>query len=326
MLLSSVADTMLWTGRYIERANALARAVQGYERLSLDLPGVRSLDLRPLLGLVGRESLGLTELSRDTSALLGALVLDQQNPSSVGGALYRARENLRQGRVVTPPKMWETLNTLYVEISKTDAERVPAVMSLLENVAFACDRIEGELHASMTRDEAYSFLKIGRYLERTDIALRVMFALMPLLTDGRARVFDDVRWLGFLRLAGAHTMYCRRHHANVDPRAVLDFLILDASFPRSVAYGLYTIDRELLRLPRQQRPRDAVQRCIEDASALAAEGAGAVTMQRILGSIEALHGALCRAYFPAEPEPEPEAEASPAQAVSKSRPNIAAEA
>jgi uncharacterized alpha-E superfamily protein len=222
MLLSSVAETIFWTGRYIERANALARTVQGYERLSLDLPGVRSLDLRPLLAFVNRESLGTSEVSRDSAALLGALVLDPLNPSSVLGALHRARENLRQGRFVTPPKVWETLNKLYVEISKADAEHVPAVMGMLEQVAFACDRIEGEVGATMIRDAAYSFLRMGRYLERTDMLLRVMSTLLPsLVTEAPARAFDDVRWLGFLRLTGTHAMYCRRHHTNVDPQAIL---------------------------------------------------------------------------------------------------------
>lgn len=312
MLLSSVAETMLWTGRYIERANGLARAVQGYERLSLDLPGVRSLDLRPLLALVGRESLAYGETSRDTAALLGALVLDQQNPSSVWGALHRARENLRQGRVVTPPKVWETLNTLYGEISKADAEHVPTVMGLLESVAFACDRVEGDLAASMTRDEAYSFLRIGRHLERADMLLRIMATLLPaLVTEGPSRVFDDVRWLGFLRLTGAHAMYCRRHHTNVDPRAILHFLLLDVSFPRSVAHGLREIDRELLGLPMQQRPRQALERCMEHAKTIDFGGAGEIVtrLEHTLRAVEGLQSAIGSTYFPEELEQAGESQA-----------------
>lgn len=38
MLLSSLAETMFWGGRYIERAQALARAIRAVEGLSLDLP------------------------------------------------------------------------------------------------------------------------------------------------------------------------------------------------------------------------------------------------------------------------------------------------
>jgi uncharacterized alpha-E superfamily protein len=308
MLLSSVAETMFWTGRYIERANALSRTVQGYERLCLDLPGARSLDFRPLLGLVGRESRASTELARDVSALLGVLVLDPNNPSSVKGALGRARENLRQARVMTPPKVWETLNALFVDLSRTDGEHVPAIMGVLEKVAFACDRIEGELDASMTRDGAYSFLRMGRHVERTDMLLRTMSALLPTLgTIGISRAYDDVRSLGFLRLIGAHSMYSRRHHARAELRTILAFLVLEATFPRSVIHALHVIDRELLGLPLQQKPRNAVQFSIEQAHALGASAPDELSarLASMLASLETLHDAICGAYFPAEPASAP---------------------
>src|SRR5271167_1440569 len=114
MLLSSAAEAMFWMGRYLERAQALARTVQAYERLSLDLPGARSLDLRPLLGLIGREVTQDqdTEAVGETTALLRALVLDHDTPSSVMGAVCHARANLRRGRVTAPPEVWATLNSL----------------------------------------------------------------------------------------------------------------------------------------------------------------------------------------------------------------------
>ena len=51
MLLSSVAEAMFWSGRYIERAQALSRTIQAVERLSLDLPGKHAEGLVPLLPL-----------------------------------------------------------------------------------------------------------------------------------------------------------------------------------------------------------------------------------------------------------------------------------
>ncbi|HET7541245.1 MAG TPA: alpha-E domain-containing protein, partial [Polyangiaceae bacterium] len=56
MLLSSVAEAMFWSGRYVERAQALSRTIQAIERLSLDLPGKHSAGLLPLLALVREES------------------------------------------------------------------------------------------------------------------------------------------------------------------------------------------------------------------------------------------------------------------------------
>jgi uncharacterized alpha-E superfamily protein len=298
-------------GRYIERANALARTVQGYERLCLDLPGARSFDLRPLLGLVGRESLGSTDAARDASALLGLLVLDPNNPSSVRGALGCARENLRQARVMTPPKVWETLNTVFVNLSRTDAEHVPSIIGVLENVVFASDRIEGELEANMTRDGAYAFLRIGRYVERTDMLLRTMSALLPALgTIGAGRAYDDVRWLGFLRLTGAHSMYCRRYHATDGARVSR----ARGDVPQKRRAYAPRRRHELLGLLLQQKPRNAVSVCLEQAHALGASAPDelASRLDSMQVSLEALHDAVCNAYFSAEPAPLPADDANKA--------------
>src|ERR1700722_7265677 len=145
MLLSSAAEAMFWSGRYIERAQALARTVQAYERLSLDLPGVRSLDVRPLLGLVGHEALQDTGSVAETGGLLRALVLDANNPSSVMGALCQAREDLRQGGVATRPEVWTTSKAPCGRLSGVGGEQTARVLGVLEEVVAAGSRIEGEL-------------------------------------------------------------------------------------------------------------------------------------------------------------------------------------
>src|SRR3954469_23293339 len=96
---------MYWTGRYFERAQALARVLSGFERLALDSTGERGA-LAGLLGLVGREGAGEGAAPSDASELRRALVLDAQNPSSVRGALGAARENLRSGRTLMPGAIW----------------------------------------------------------------------------------------------------------------------------------------------------------------------------------------------------------------------------
>ena len=225
MLLSSAAEAMFWTGRYLERAQAVARAALAYQRMSLDLPGVRWLDVRPLLGLTAPEAPGDRESPAHTSAQLRELVLDADNPSTVLGALCRARANLRRGRVATPFEVWVTLNAVYVRLSEVDAAQTASVLALLGDVVAAGTRIEGEITATMTRDTAYSFLRIGCHLERADMLVRTMKALLPVVSPGGPeRAFDDVRWMGLLDAVGAHSMYRRRHHTRSDLPAVLEFL------------------------------------------------------------------------------------------------------
>ncbi len=106
MLLSTVAEALFWSGRYLERAQALSRTIQAVERLSLDLPDRHSAGLLPLLPLVtGADSVAPTNDIGQAGALR-ALALDGENASSVLGALRAARENLRHARVSAPPELW----------------------------------------------------------------------------------------------------------------------------------------------------------------------------------------------------------------------------
>jgi uncharacterized alpha-E superfamily protein len=305
MLLSSTAEAMFWTGRYLERAQAVARAALAYQRMSLDLPGVRWLDVRPLLGLSARQAPGDNRTATETSGPLRELVLDADNPSTVLGALRRARANLRRGRVTTPFEVWVTLNAVYVRLSEVDAGQTASVFGLLGEVVAAGSRIEGEITATMTRDAAYSFLRIGCHLERADMLVRTMKALLPVVSpSGPEQTFDDVRSMGLLDAVGAHSMYRRRHHARIDLPAVLEFLVLDAAFPRSLTHCLHVIDAELRNLPRPGEGHPERLACLRVASELARTSPDGVPAQLslVLNSLAALHAAVKASYFPDLPE------------------------
>jgi uncharacterized alpha-E superfamily protein/hemerythrin-like domain-containing protein len=297
MLLSSSAESMFWIGRYLERVQALSRAIQSYERASLDLPGTGSLDLRPLLALVGRKH------AATGADVLGALVLDRDNPSSVLGALHGARENLRRGRILIAPEVWEISNASYLELVEFDRTRGTEILGVLDGVIAASRRIEGELTASMTRDGAYAFLRIGWLLERADMLLRVTSLLSEVLA-ARSTLepsFDDVRGMGILDAVAAYPMYRRRHHARIDAHSALEFVLLDAEFPRSLAYCLKQIERELESLPAPARARAALFGCLPDALALGSidgPAALAVLANQLLASLAAFHTAMALTYFP----------------------------
>jgi uncharacterized alpha-E superfamily protein len=302
MLLSSSAETMLWAGRYLERAQSLARAVLASERAYLDLPGRTPADLRRLLPLVGGDRASVANVSEFEA--IHPLVFDTQNPSSVSGALERGRENLRRGRVATPPEVWAVLNSLHARHSGAEpGSSIVGASSMLEDVVASCMRIEGEIVAGMTRDAAYSFLRLGTFVERADMLLRVTQVLVSALDpNDEDRLFDDVRWIGVLRAVGAHAMYRRRHHTNVDLPRILEFLVLDESFPRSLAYCFTAIEAELRALPPNPRALVVRHNSHQIVSALAGASAAALPAEvsRVLATLGALYAAVKATYFPGE--------------------------
>ncbi|HEY5374122.1 MAG TPA: alpha-E domain-containing protein [Polyangiaceae bacterium] len=300
MLLSSVAETMFWSGRYMERAQALARAIQALEQLSLDLPARRSIGLKPLLTLVNPNGVPVVDEASQWS-MLHALALDTNDASSVLGALAAARENVRQARVVVPPELWVALNHQYQLLKAVEQQPVARVVEALGAVVEAGRRIEGELESGMARDAAHAFLSIGIRLERADMMLRILGALLPAVTmDGWERAFDDVRWGGLLRALGVHSMYRRRHHHQLELPTLLEFLMVDLASPRSVVHCLREVEEELAKLPRAARVRATVSVALSRAFALAHAAPDQLEQQReaTLVAISAVHDALQSCYFP----------------------------
>ena len=298
MLLSSTAEAMYWTGRYFERAQALARVLLGAERLALDSPDGERGTLSSLLGLVGREPVGERDAQPGASELRRALVLDAQNPSSVRGALGAARENLRSGRTLMPAAIWAPVNRLYARLGEIDPADGAGVLAALDDVDATGSLVEGQLSASMTRDAAYAFWRIGCYVERADMLLRSLSVLVPRLTAAAEQRFADVRWIGVLEAIGAYSMYRRRHHTQLDVPTLLNFVLGEPSFPRSMKYLFHALEQELDALPRPGPARDALAAC---SIPLARDVARfAVSAASSLAELERFGEVFGENYFPAE--------------------------
>ena len=301
MLLSSVAEAMFWSGRHVERAQALARTIQAVERLALDLPGKHCDGLLPLLALVrDAEPHAMNEEVSQTVALR-ALALDAENASSVLGALRAARENLRHARVSAPPELWLALNNQYLRLSGAVEQPLPRVLEALSSVLEAGSRFKGVVESHMARDAAYAFLNIGVELERADMLLRVLAALLPTVTaSGWERAFDDVRWSGLLQALGVRSMFRRRNHHQTELSTLLDFISVDASSPRSVIHCLRSIERDLQSLPLAQQTSAAVTLATSSAFALAHSSREELpeAIETTLRALASVSSSLVGQYFP----------------------------
>jgi len=303
MLPSSTAEAMYWCGRYVERAQALARVISSYQRLGMDLPSARALDLKPLLALVGHQGTGALPASR--AGQLQALVFDEHNPSSVLGALGAARENLRNARVVAPPELWLILNDVYKHVYAARGRSEVSILEALEQTLAAAQRFDGQRGDCMLRDPAHAFLTIGCHLERADMLLRTLGALGPVLRpQGWERAFDDVRWTGILNALGLTSTYRRVYQLNADLVQLLAHVLLREENPRSVAYCVRAIERELRYLPRAGRVRVAVAGVEREGAALSLSKGEQLgpDLECSLPSLGELHDALQATYFPAPSE------------------------
>ncbi len=242
-MLSRVANSIYWMSRYIERAENVARFVEVNLQMMLDLPKGLTEQWEPLVIITGDDALFARHYRGATREnVIQFLTFDPRNPNSILSSLRAARENARTVRDAVSPEMWEQINTCYlmVNAAATRGRVLEDGDDFYNEVKKASLLFDGVTDATMLHDEGWCFYRLGRFLERADKTSRLLdvkyFILLPSAADvGTA--LDDIQWAAVLRSASGFEMY-RKRHGHIEPEPILDFLLLDIDFPRSVNYCL----------------------------------------------------------------------------------------
>ncbi len=311
-LLSRTAEHLYWLGRHTERIEWSARIVREHTRLLVDLPVDVESDWSTLLAITGDPIPTAPQNGRVPGeiAVINHLVASQDNPGSVVRTIVAARENLRVTRTVVPWAAWETLNSMHLAVRTLAPSSLArsARLELCDLIIESCRKITGIITDAMSRDQGYALYQIGRRMERSDMMARVLDVRAGglLVGSGDATApadrspFEDVRWLGILRTADALQMYHRKKTASVDAERVLDFLIHDVEFPRSIARCALDIAEALDVLPIRREASLAHERLIH-VLAQRPDTSNATTLHdrldAITGALDDLHDAVCESYL-----------------------------
>lgn len=249
-MLARNAESLYWIGRYVERADDTARILdvavhQLLEDSSVD-PDQASRTLLRVLGIAPPKSaLDVWSLTDLVAFGRGA-----EGGNSIVDSISAARENARGAREVTSTEMWECLNTTFNALP--ERERAAKRLGPHEFLSFVEGRaamFAGLADSTLSRDDGYRFMVLGRAIERVDMTVRLLLA----------RVGDSASspaWVTVLRSAGAHDTYLRTYRGALDAGRVVEFMLLDRLFPRSVFYSLRVAELNLDEL--HNRPHDRV--------------------------------------------------------------------
>lgn len=268
-LLSRVAESLYWAARYLERAEDTARVVRAYSESMVDLPMSVSTSWEPLLAITGsRGAFDEVHPHADEESIVQFLVADAENRGSVVSCVTQARENLRSTREIVPREAWRVVNDTYLfaESHRHDGVGRRSRGRFLDRIVADARRIDGILSATMSRDAAYEFVRLGQALERADMTTRVLgVRAAALMAASSAPTADprfehaEVQWMGVLASLSARQMFHRSTREPVNGPAVVRFLLTDRSFPRSVAACLARVAAGLGALPHGDEVLPAVR-------------------------------------------------------------------
>ncbi len=257
MMLARHAEDLFWAGRYIERAEDTARLLDVTYHGMLESPLLDAASAwRELLELLYLEQAFAAKGQPVTdSTVTEFLVLDPGNAGSIVRSVARARDNARNVRERISTELWEAINILFLELHardlRADLEREP--YQLYRFVRTRCQTISGVSAETMSRDDGWRFLLLGRMLERAEMTCRLLSVRFG--RSSHAAVPSDVHyWIAVLKSVSAFEAYLRAHRAQIEPQDVLEFLLLSREFPRSVLFALRASESELVRLGGETAP------------------------------------------------------------------------
>ncbi len=277
-MLSRVAEHLYWMARYLERAENTARLITVNANLILDLPKSIRPGWDSLIAITGSRDLFFEHHPTATeSNVLRFLIGDAHNPASILCSLRYARENARTVRDIIPREAWEQINELYLKANDHLANGLSARrrFSYLKDIILGVQQLAGIAAGTMSHDAGYEFYRLGCNLERADMTTRIIDVRYQDYESAQAEAmqpFENILWMSVLKSLTAYQMYRRHRQAAVSRRDVVDFLVQDRAFPRSIRFCVDEMEDCLRNLPRSEKPLellDPVDRLIAGCCASA---------------------------------------------------------
>ena len=253
-MLSRVAHSLYWMARYIERAENIARLVDVNLQLLLDL---RNLDEKrlaahwlPIVQATGDEEAFFKLHPRATGqAVTEFLVFQSENPNSIVQSVCQARENARMVRDQLTAELWEELNRLYLFVRSPQAREVwqRSPSEFFQEIKAGSLHLNGIASATLIHDEGWWFVQAGQFLERGDKTTRILDVRYQTLPEQGApkavSQTETLEWSTVLHSCSAWDAYKTIYGADVHPRLVAEFLLLNDNFPRSARFCVGELNR-----------------------------------------------------------------------------------
>ncbi|GEM_PF-52129 len=315
-MLSSVAERVYWLGRYVERVENSARLMDVYSSMLFDLPRDSNIGWGILLDITGSNETYNEKYNAVTETnVVRYLLADQDNPSSIISCLKMLRENGRTTREIIPSEAWEQINALYLQSKESIASGVgrKSRRELFHVMIADCQRLAGMLSGSMAHNTAYTFIQLGRMLERADMTTRIVdvgsFSLLPAFAKFRKKSnflepFENVIWMNILRSLSGYQAYRQNVANRVGGEGVVRFMLQDNEFPKAVNYCLDAVSSNLEQLPNHddvQMAVDRVKRITSEANVFHLLENGLLEfIDELQISIADVHDELSRTWFGVE--------------------------
>jgi len=248
-MLSRVANNLYWMGRYIERADHIARYSKAIYFSSLDAPILKTYDRNFVL-----ESMlymtGIFDIKNIVEKeVLFKIGLDTEYSNSIISNVTYARENARGARSAISTDLWEAINKYYHLVTNYPQEvfLTTGLYDFTQMISDQTSIVGSKIYGTLLHDEEWAMILFGMYIERGLQIIRIINSklhdIYKIEQAGNTVSEMSFEWANLLRCLESFDMNRKFYHTIPNRDHALEFLLLNPHCPRSITYALNGVRR-----------------------------------------------------------------------------------
>jgi uncharacterized alpha-E superfamily protein len=257
-MLSRIADSLYWLDRYMERTDGILRILRTEYVLSLDKGPENVTSWRPILEIFSHaDEEKIDEIEFNSTLVLQYLFADVSNNNSLRVLLNKARENARGAQDHITKEVWEQVNHMYHSVNSPSLslrlsahEALPSLDRMTEMITL----YKGVAGSTMPRSMGWNFMNIGKYMERCLITLEMTNLYFRNIDYNLDDTRDILYWRNLLLSLSGYELHLKTYRSNKHTMNVLEQVLFNREFTRSVHYSIDKINHYLKDVIRKNNP------------------------------------------------------------------------
>jgi uncharacterized alpha-E superfamily protein len=254
-MLSRRAKLLYWMSRYLERSNFTSRLLITTNELQLDLTLNDEISWKPLLTVVdlNKDYLKLNKKYSEQK-VIDYFIYNKNNSSSIFNSLSRSKENSLVVRDILPEQSIIKLNELLIKFNKSINKKNSKKnnLKLLNSIILGSQNFMYSTDLEMQRNIDYQFLRLGRFLERTDMMIRILQSqVLRSKQHKKGYEYLTLEWINILKSISAFQAYRQYSQQDISISDIINFFLKTDTFPRSINWNLNQIERATYRISKK---------------------------------------------------------------------------
>ena len=247
-MLSRIADSLFWLNRYMERNDCLVRVIRTNYTLSFDTDQSTDFSWKDVINLFSHNNAQEFDDGSSTAEALKYLIADTKNINSGKVLITKARENARGVQDYITKEVWEQVNQLYHIVNTPGIEDKIAgshTMDIIDLLDQNSTLYYGVIDSTMPRGQGWQFLNLGKHIERCMLTIDNIYAHSQKMNHQLDVARDILFWKNLLLSLSGYELYLKTYTRGQYNLNVLEHVIFNKNFPRSLIYSLSRVRRYL---------------------------------------------------------------------------------